>query len=65
MQERGGDRLLVEPELGADLGGTEGMVDELLARAALLTVMRLGGKLEGAENQIQIDIRVVGRYIGE
>jgi len=65
VQERGGNRLLVEPELGADLGGAEGMVDELLARAALLTVVRLGGELEGTANQIPIDLRVVGRHVGE
>ena len=65
VQKRGGHRLLVQPKLGADLRDAERMVDELLARAALLTVVRLGGELEGAANQIPIDLRVVGSHVGE
>ena len=36
VEERGGDRLLVEAQLGEDLRDAERVVDELLARAALL-----------------------------
>ena len=39
VQERGGDRLVVEPQLGADLGGAERVVDELLAGPALLALV--------------------------
>ena len=39
VEERGGDRLLVEVELGEDLRDAERVVDELLARAALLAVV--------------------------
>ena len=41
------------------------MVDELLARAALLAVVRLGGELEGAQDQIPVDVRVVRGHLGE
>ena len=36
VEERGRDRLLVEPELGADACGADGMLDEVGARLALL-----------------------------
>ena len=39
VEERGGDRLLVELELGEDLRDAERVVDELLARAALLPLV--------------------------
>ena len=40
VEQRRGDRLLVELELGADLRDAERVVDELLARAALLALVR-------------------------
>ena len=40
VQERGGDRLLVERSSAKDLGDAERVVDELLARAALLALVR-------------------------
>ena len=40
VEERGRDRLLVEAQLRADLRGAERVVDERLARAALLPVVR-------------------------
>ena len=65
VHERGRDRLVVEPQLGADLGGAERVVDEVLARAALLALVRLGGEGERAGQQLPVDFRVVGRDLGE
>ena len=60
VQQRGGDRLLVEVELGADLGGAPGVVDEVLAGAALLALVRVRGEGEGAPEQVAVDVLVVG-----
>jgi hypothetical protein len=60
VQQRGRDRLLVEVELGADLGGAPRMVDEVLARAALLALVRGRGEAEGARQQVAVDVLVVG-----
>ena len=65
VQERGGDRLVVEPQLGADLGGTERVVDELFAGAALLAFVRLRGERERPCQKLPVDVRVVGRNLGE
>ena len=61
VQERGGDRLLVEVELGADLRDAPRVVDEVLAGAALLALVRVRGEGEGAREQVAVDVRVVGR----
>src|SRR5215212_4965207 len=60
VQERGGDRLLVQVELGADPGGAPRMVDEVLAGAALLALVRRRGETEGAGEQVAVDVAVVG-----
>ena len=60
VQQRGGDRLLVEPQLGADLRGAPRMVDEVLAGAALLSLVRGRGEAEGPREQVAVDVRVVG-----
>jgi hypothetical protein len=65
VEERGRDRLVVEVQLGADLGRTERVVDEVLARAALLTLVCARGIRERAAQQLPIDVRVVGRDLGE
>ena len=65
VEQRGGDRLVVEPQLGADLGGAERVKDERLTRAALLALVRTGCELEGAREQVAVDVRVVRRDLGE
>jgi hypothetical protein len=65
VQEGGGDRLVVEPELGADLGRSERVVYERLARAALLAVVRARRELEGVGDQLAVGVRVVGRDLGD
>jgi hypothetical protein len=41
------------------------MVDEVLTRPALLALVLLGGEAEGALEQIPVDVRVVGRDVGD
>ena len=65
VQERGGDRLLVEMELRADPRDTERMVDELLAGAARLAGVRALGELERAAEQLLVDVRVVRLDLGD
>ena len=50
---------------GADRGGAPGMRDEGLARAALLPLVRAGGEAEGARDELDVDVRVVGGELGE
>ena len=52
VEERGGDRLLVEAELDADHRDADRMRDERLARAALLALVRRGGETEGARDEL-------------
>ncbi len=61
VEERGRDRLVVEAQLGADLRGPERVVDEGLAGAPLLALVRTAGEVERAGEQLSVDIRVVGR----
>jgi len=63
VQQRRRDRLLVEPELRADLGRSERVVDERLARSPLLARVRVRGEPERAREQIAVDIVVVGRVL--
>ena len=65
VQERRGDRLLVEVELGADPRDAERVVDELLARAARLAGVRALGDLERAAEQLLVDVRVVRLDLGD
>jgi hypothetical protein len=65
VEQGGRDRELIELELGADPGDRVGMVDELLARTALLTLVGLGGEAERAGKQLSIDVRVVLRNLGD
>ena len=60
VQQRRGDRLLVEVELGADQGDAERMVDERLAGAPHLAAVGALGLVEGAADQLLVDARVVG-----
>src|SRR5207253_10466905 len=63
VRERGGDRLLVEVELGADPRGAERMEHEVLAGPAMLPRVGLRGEAEGAQEQVAIDRRVVGGHL--
>ena len=65
VEQRGGDRLVVEPQLGADLGGAERMKDEGLPGAALLALVRPGCEVERSREQVAVDGRVVRRDLGE
>ena len=65
VQERSGDRLLVEMELRADPRDAERVVDELLARAARLPRVRALGELERAAEQLLVDVRVVRLDLGD
>ena len=51
VQERGRDRLLVEPELRADARDADGMLDERRAGAPLLALVRGGGERERARRR--------------
>ena len=46
-------------ELGEDLGDAERVVDELLARAALLAVVRVGRERERAGEQVAVELGLV------
>ena len=59
VEERRGDRLLVEMELGADLRDRPGMVDERLAGAARLAAVTVLGEVERARDQLLVDAGVV------
>ena len=65
VEERGGDRLLVEMELGADARDAERVVDELLAGAARLPLVRALGDLERAPEEVLVDVRVVRLDLGD
>src|SRR5207302_1895836 len=59
VEEGGGDRLVVEAELGRDLRGAPGMKDEILAGPALLALVSARGEPEGPRDQVAIDTGVV------
>ena len=59
VEERGGDRLLVEVQLGEDLRDAERVVDELLAGAALLALVRHRRERERARDQIAVELGLV------
>ncbi len=65
VEERCGQRGFVEAELRADLGHAEGMANEVLPRAPLLALVRLGCKGEGSLEQPPVDLRLVGLDIGD
>src|SRR5581483_853332 len=59
VEERGGDRRLVQPQLREDLRDSERVVDELLPRPALLALVRLRREGERACDQVAIEIGLV------
>ena len=65
VEERGGDRLLVEVQAREDQRDAVRVVDEVLAGAPLLPVVRRRGEAERAAQQLAIDVRVVGRDLRE
>ena len=65
VQERGGDRLLVEPQAREDERHPVRVVDEVLAGAPLLPLVRVRREEKGAPEELAVDVRVVGRDLGE
>ena len=65
VEERSGDRLVVEPQLGTDLRDAERVVDERLTGAALLPLVCSRREVEGSREQLVVDVRVVRRDLGE
>ena len=65
VEERGGDRLLVEPQAGADRGDADRVRDEGLAGAALLPLVRSGGEPERTRDQLDVDVGALGGELGE
>src|SRR5439155_5888132 len=59
VEQRGRDRLVVEPQLCADLGRSPGVEDEILARATLLALVCVRGEEEGPRDQVAVDVGVV------
>src|SRR6266851_1073016 len=62
VEERRRDGLVVEAELGADLGCAPGVEHEVLARASLLALVGVGGEEERPPDQVAIDLAVVGGH---
>jgi hypothetical protein len=60
VEQRGGDGLVVELELRADLGRPPGVQHELLAGASLLAGVSVSREGEGPADQVAVDVRVVG-----
>ena len=65
VEERGGDRLLVEAKLDADPRDADRMRDERLAGAALLAFVRGGGEAEGARDELDADVAALRGELGE
>src|SRR4051794_4296137 len=63
VEQRRRDRLVVELQLRADLRRAPGVEDELLAGAALLTLVGVRSEGESPCDQLAVDIRVVGRDV--
>ena len=53
------------PELGEDQRDAERMEDEVLAAPPLLVLVGLGGEAVRPLEQVPVDIRVVGRHLGQ
>ena len=65
VQQRGRDRLLVEAELGADLRDPERVVDEVLARAPLLALVRALGERGTRARSVPVDVGQVALDLGD
>jgi hypothetical protein len=60
VQQGGGNRLVVETQLRADLRCAPGVQHEVLAGAPLLPLVGARGEPERACDQVAVDLRVVG-----
>ena len=65
VQQRRGERRLVELQPGEDLRGAPRVVDELLARLAHLPGVRLRGVVERPGQELPVDVRLVRLDLGE
>ena len=65
MQQRRGERLLVQAELRADARGPDGMLDEVGTGVALLTFVRGGREPERPGHDLRVDPAAVLRYLRE
>jgi hypothetical protein len=65
VEERRGERRLVEPEPGEDLRRTPRVVDELLARAPHLPVMGARREVERPRQKLAIGVRFVPLDLGK
>jgi hypothetical protein len=65
VEERGGDRLLVEAETRADGRDSDRMRDERLAGPPRLSLVRGGGEPEGSGDERGVDVRPLRGDLGE
>src|SRR5262249_23547447 len=65
VEERSSDRLLVEAQAGADRRDADGMRDERLPGAALLSLVRGGGESESAGDELDVDVRALSGELRE
>ena len=65
VEQRRGERRLVELQPGEDLRRAPRVVDELLARLAHLAVVRVGGELERPRQQLAVDVGLVRLDLGD
>ena len=65
VEQRGGERRLVELEPGEDPRHAPRVVDELLARAAHLVGVGARGEIEGAGQQLPVGVGLVRLDLGE
>ena len=65
VQERGRERRLVELQAGEDLRRAPGVVDELLAGAAQLPVVGVGGEAERPRQELPVDVGLVELDLGD
>src|SRR5205085_425764 len=65
VEKRRGERRLVHAEAGQDLRRAPRVVDELLARAAALALVRARGKLERAHEKFLVGVGLVALDLGD
>ena len=65
MEKGGGEGLLVVVQLGEDLGRCERVLDERLARPALLTVVRAHRERRRPLEERSVGVGLVGEHIGD
>ncbi len=65
VEERRGQRLIVELQAGEDQRHPVGVMDEVLPGTALLPFVRARGEGKRARQEVPVDARVVGRDLGE